>query len=236
MHRSIFFAAFLGLLPAGFALAQVCVPTAERDALRQIAQCLAGGDCRGRTVTARENLGPGCEREIEVWARAGSARSATIRDLKMCHSQRRTPPDPAFVHGLLLPLVPLCGVEDPALYDGSAGRELWADAWAAAGGRLPEGEIVLAINPPTLRSLNHLHIHILRGNGVPFPAGATIALDDLGQVWQRAAAFAADKPAMANRNFGIAVRRRGAGFEMLVEPGAPARLRNPEHVYGIATD
>lgn len=219
------------------ACAQVCPPTSERDALRQITQCLGGQDCRGRSVVARENLGPGCDDEIEVWSWQGARRSVAIRDRKMCLSRRPSAPDARFVHGLLLPMAPLCGVEDPRLYgEASPWRALWADAWAAARERLPEDSIVLAINPPTLRSLTHLHIHILRGNGAPFPRATTVMLDNLDQVWLHADRFARDQPAMAGRNYGIAVRKRGERFEMLVQAGLPANSSNPESRYGIAED
>lgn len=221
------------LLSNNAALAQACVPTSERDALRQIAQCLAGADCRGRTVLERQNLGPGCENEIEVWARFGD-RSVAIRDRKMCLTRRKATPDLAFIHGLLLPLALLCGVEDPALPE--AGRGLWADAWNAARARLPEAEIVLAINPPSLRSLNHLHIHILRGNGSAFAPGRSFEVSDLAEVWQAARAFSRTRPETANGDYGIAVRRHFTGYLVVVEPGVLERTQNPESLYGIPED
>jgi hypothetical protein len=238
MRIALFLTALAATLVASSpAFAQSCAPTSERDALRQIAQCLAGADCRGRTVIERQNLGPGCESEIEVWGRFGNGRSAAIRDRKMCLSRRKAQPDPAFVHGLLLPLSPLCGVEDPSLADErNAGRGLWSDAWTAARTRLPEGEIVLAINPPNLRSLNHLHIHILRGNGRAFAPERTLVIDDLDDVWRAARAFAATRPETGGGQYGIAVRRRGERYEVVVEPGLPARRENPEYLYGVAED
>ena len=216
---------------------QACPPTPQRDALRQIAQCLAGQDCRGRSVVTRENLGPGCEGEIEVWAWNAARSAVAIRDRKMCLSRRRADPTAGFVHGLLIPLGPACGVEDPALTAPDALlRPFWVDAWNAARTRLGEDEIVLVINPPTLRSLTHLHVHIMRGNDTPFPAGEALMLDDLGDVWRQAARFAAGRPAMAGGNYGIAVRKQGTRFAMLVEAGAPANLRNPEQKYAVDED
>ena len=91
---------------AGLTLAwgQTCPVTPASDALRQITQCLAGGDCRGRTVRETENLGPGCEREIEVWSWHAARQAVAIRDRKMCFTRRKNPPTAGFVHGLLLPL------------------------------------------------------------------------------------------------------------------------------------
>ena len=230
-------AGLCGLLLAAAARAQSCPVTPDSDALRQIVQCLAGQDCRRRTVVEGENLGAGCDNQIEVWSWHANRRSVAIRDRKMCLSRRKSAPDPAFVHGLLLPMTPLCGVEDPQLTLAAAGSaSLWQDAWEAARMRLPEHQITLAINPPTLRSQTHLHIHIMRSNDRPFPAGANMSLDNLAGVWQAADAVARDKPAMSGRNYGIAIRKRGERFDMLIEAGAPANSRNPESRYGIDED
>ena len=81
-------------------------------------------------------------------------------------------------------MAPVCGVEDPQLYIvDSPQAKLWQDAWDAARRSLPEEEITLVINPPTLRSQTHLHIHIVRGNGVPFPPGSVVALENLADAW-----------------------------------------------------
>lgn len=234
--RMLWVGAF-ALLSASTAHAQACPVTPDSDALRQIVQCLAGQDCRRRTVVESENLGAGCDNQIEVWAWHANRRSVAIRDRKMCLSRRKSAPDPAFVHGLLLPMTPLCGVEDPQLYlAGAAAASLWQDAWEAARARLPEHQITLAINPPTLRSQTHLHIHIVRGNDRPFPATEVMSLDNLAGVWQAADAVARDRPTMSGRNYGIAIRKRGERFDMLVEAGAPANSRNPESRYGIDED
>jgi hypothetical protein len=226
----------LALLCAG-AWGQACPVTPANDALRQIIQCLAGQDCRGRGVTETQNLGPGCEREIEVWSWHSGRQSVAIRDRKMCLSRRRAQPDMRFVHGLLLPLRPLCGVEDPQLYAAdSPSRPLWRDAWDAARLRLPEEEAMLVINPPTLRSQTHLHIHIVRSNGVAFPAANSQPLAGLDEVWNAARAFARDRLSITDGNYGVALRKHGAGFEMLVEAGLPVNMRNPESRYGIDED
>lgn len=224
---------------AGLTLAwgQTCPVTPASDALRQITQCLAGGDCRGRTVRETENLGPGCEREIEVWSWHAARQAVAIRDRKMCFTRRKNPPTAGFVHGLLLPLPSVCGVEDAQLYGAdSPFRGLWRDAWDAARLRLPESQIVLVINPPTIRSQTHLHIHLLRTNGVDFPAGDRVTVDSLDDVWAAAERVRRAKAWSLARNYGIAVRKRGGAFEVLVEEGLPANSRNPEDRYGVAED
>lgn len=225
------------LVAAASATGQSCPVTPPNDALRQITQCLAGQDCRGRSVTEKPNLGAGCEREIEVWSWHSGRSSVTIRDRKMCLSRRKAQPDLRFVHGLLLPMAPVCGVEDPQLLVADSPlKALWQDDWDAARLRLPEEDITLVINPPTLRSQTHLHIHIVRGNGVPFPAANVVALDNLADAWRQARSFATGTLGVANGNYGIAIRRRGAGFEMLVEAGLPVNMRNPESRYSIEED
>lgn len=225
------------LVFAASASGQSCPLTPPNDALRQITQCLAGQDCRGRGVTEKPNLGPGCEREIEVWSWHSSRSSVAIRDRKMCLSRRKAQPDLRFVHGLLMPMAQVCGVEDPQLHAAdSPMKSLWQDAWEAARRHLADDEITLVINPPTLRSQTHLHIHIVRGNGVPFPAASVLALDNLADAWRLARAFAVEKLAVTNGNYGIAIRKRGAGFDMLVEAGFPVNTRNPESRYSIDED
>lgn len=225
------------LVLAKSASGQSCPVTPPNDALRQITQCLAGQDCRGRSVVEKSNLGPGCDREIEVWSSHSSRASVAIRDRKMCLSRRRAQPDPRFVHGLLLPMTAVCGVEDPQLHaEDSPLKALWQDAWEAARRFIAEEDIILVINPPTIRSQTHLHIHIVRGNGVPFPAASVVPLENLADAWRKARTFATEKLSVGNGNYGIAIRRRGSGFDMLVEAGFPVNTRNPESRYSIDED
>ena len=225
------------LVLATSASGQSCPVTPASDALRQITQCLAGQDCRGRSVIEKPNLGPGCEREIEVWSWHSNRSSVAIRDRKMCLSRRKAQPDLRFVHGLLMPMAPVCGVEDPQLTTAdSPFRSLWQDAWEAARRFIAEEDITLVINPPTIRSQTHLHIHIVRGNGVPFPAASVVPLENLADAWRKARTFATEKLSVSNGNYGIAIRKRGSGFDMLVEAGFPVNTRNPESRYSIDED
>ena len=63
-----------------------------------------------------------------------------------------------------------------------------------------------------------------------------MALDNLADAWRLARAFAVEKLAVTNGNYGIAIRKRGAGFDMLVEAGLPVNTRNPESRYSIDED
>jgi hypothetical protein len=239
-NADMFPASFLVLLfvvfGSGSVRAQSCPVTPESDALRQITQCLGGGDCRRRTVVNAPNLGPGCDNEIEVWSWHSGRASVAIRDRKMCLTRRKAQPDLRFVHGLLMPMASLCGVEDPQLRAaGSPHAALWRDAWEAARLKLAEEDITLVINPPTLRSQTHLHIHLMRGNGVPFPPESTRRVATLEEVWIAAEAFARER-GIGGSNYGIAIRKAGSGFAMLVEAGLPVHLRNPEARYAVFED
>lgn len=224
------------LICGGTACAQSCPDTPDSDALRQIARCLAKQDCGSRTVVDSENLGKGCKDEIDVWSWHSNRRAAAIRDIKMCRlNGTKQPQDEGFLHGLLLPLEPfLCGVEDPLLYAKKESFDfLWKDAWDAALKRnLPEGQITLVINPREWRSMDHLHIHIMRSNLKTFSPDdgthAHVLLDSLDNVWDEADKLARRKLGMVARDYGIAIRRSNDRFVMLVEGG-----RNLECWYGV---
>ena len=49
-----------------------------------------------------------------------------------------------------------------------------------------EADPALVIKPPSLRSQAHLHIHLVRRNGVALPPESLTPLDDLGDVWNLA--------------------------------------------------
>ncbi|MCP9826306.1 CDP-diacylglycerol diphosphatase [Synechococcus sp. EJ6-Ellesmere] len=66
--------------------------------------------------------------------------------------------EPGFVAGLALPRQRLTGLEDPSRPDA-----IWPFAWTVAKVHLPsEDSIALLINPPSARSQNQLHVHILQ--------------------------------------------------------------------------
>src|SRR6185369_14498022 len=92
---------------------------------------------------------------------------------------------PEFAHGLALPRAPVTGVEDPKRPAG-----LWAFAWKTARTKIAdEGAILLAVNGPTRRTQDQLHVHMLRLS----EGGRRKLLDerpervvDLAQVWAAA--------------------------------------------------
>ena len=231
----------LHLLPT-LCVLQICLYGADAAAqecpgranLREIAVCLGRDRC-DREIAIDDLDSGDCERSIAVWWRDPLGQSAVIRDGKMCQSQRRHR-DPNFVHGLLLPIQHIsteriCGVEDEKLYaDSSPYRAIWQSAWDAALLKLGEEEIALVINPSTIRGEGHLHIHIVRWNGVALPMSSTTSLANLDNVWREAEAFALSK-GIAEKNYGILVLKSGGAFQMLVEPGRPINAQNPEKKY-----
>ncbi|MBO0885145.1 MAG: CDP-diacylglycerol diphosphatase, partial [Mycobacterium sp.] len=67
---------------------------------------------------------------------------------------------------LLLPLARVTGIEDPALQE-STGPNYLYEAWAARflvtsrlNNSLPESDVVLTVNPKSMRTQDQLHIHI----------------------------------------------------------------------------
>jgi CDP-diacylglycerol pyrophosphatase len=214
--------------PVGWA--QDCPPlNPVRGYLQAIADCLAAPTC-ARQV-AQEDLGRGCEQTVYVWARDPDRRFVVIRDLKMCQSRREVH-DPQFVHGLLIPIEHVCGVEDRKLYEDSFAylRTMWKLAWQTALRRLPAEEIALVVNAPTLRSEDHLHIHIVRRNGVGLPQQWVQHLVNLDDVWGEAETFARSR-GITDRNYSILVCKSDGGFEMLVEARRPVNQQNPERKY-----
>lgn len=205
-------------------------------ALGEIAACLDGGACGARSVVQEHRPDGDCRNEIHLWSRAADGRSAAIRDLKMCDSERKRRQHADFAHGLHIPLQPVSGVEDPQLYgDAVPLRALWQDAWSAAGAMMGEANLALVINPPSLRSQGHLHIHLVRRNGIALPPEPVTPLDDLGDVWNLARG-AARKMNIADSNYGILIARQEGRFQMLVQPGCPPAMTNSEYGYTIAED
>ena len=202
--------------------------------LRAIAVCLGEDRC-DREIPIDDLASGDCPKTIAVWWKDPVRQFAAVRDNKMCFSQRQHR-DPAFIHGLLIPIQrafteQVCGVEDEQLYAASSPyRAIWQAAWNAALLKLREEEIALVTNPRTIRSEGHLHIHIVRRNGVPLSTSSTTSLRDLDDVWREAEAFALSK-GITDKNYGILVLKSGGAFQMLVEPGRPTNAENPEKKY-----
>lgn len=198
----------------------------QRDNLMRLLPCLKDPGCPSLIET--EDLGRTCRSTTHVWARSNDGRFAVIRDLKMC-TNGAGPHDESFVHGLAIPLAPLSGVEDDRVYSAPEQNGIWRLAWESALAKgLREEEIALVINPPGNRSQNLLHVHVVRRNQAPLPAGIEIA--DLTNVWPQAALLGKDIPC---RNYGIVVTRNGGTFRLLVEEGDANPRINPEGKYTV---
>jgi hypothetical protein len=198
----------------------------QRDNLMRLLPCLTDPNCPSLIQT--EDLGRTCRSTTHVWARSSDGRFAVIRDLKMCKIGPG-PHDESFVHGLAIPLAPISGVEDDKVYATPEQNGIWRLAWESALAKgLREEEIALVATPPGTRSQNLLHVHVVRRNQTPLPAGIEIA--DLATVWQQAAQLDKD---IACRNYGIVVTRSGGAFRLLVEEGDADANVNPEGKYTV---
>lgn len=142
MHRFLSVVA----LAAAALLAATTAGAQDRDALWRIVTRCVGPD--GNSLPAPD---ANCPRLQEVWQ--SDREFVAISDIKMigCGTE--------FVHGLAIPRRErVGGVEDPGRPDA-----IWDFAWRAAKARIAEeAEIALAVNPPTRRSQNQLHVHIVR--------------------------------------------------------------------------
>jgi CDP-diacylglycerol pyrophosphatase len=158
-----------------------------------------------------------CAESIALWGMAEGL--VAVRDRKMCGC-----PSP-FVHGLVLPLQRVTGVEDPARPDG-----LWAFAWKQALGVIETSDdILLAVNGPQRRTQDQLHAHIMR----LMPSGRKKLLEtgpervaSLDEAWRAAARHA--KRLGAEGWYGVAVIRADAkSYWVAAEPAG-----HPETSFG----
>jgi CDP-diacylglycerol pyrophosphatase len=141
-----------------------------------------------------------------VWAR--TADFVVIRDLRMCGCA------PDFVSALAMPLIRITGIEDPRRPEG-----IWPFAWSVARTHIPdELAIGLVLNPPTARTQNQMHVHLLRlqpgvrpwiDGDAPAPPGVqVVAVPDLDAVF---AAVQARVGAEHMRDTGVLVARARRG-------------------------
>ena len=186
-------------------------------------------------------------RRLQVWAKDSSY-------LAMRCSGDRCLCGGGFVHGLVLPLSPVTGVEDGrTLEPGMAGA--WSFAWDAAVKKIKDRDaIVLLINPPGRRTQDQLHIHIVRllpgarrallsrsqarlalflkkRNGkAPVPGAVFRRMPGLSRVWAAAAQAARSR---RFKGYGIAVIRDSPGYLIVVLDGGCGRCPNPEEAFSI---
>ena len=151
----------------------------------------------------------GCRKTNEVWKL--STRYAAIRDIKMCGC----PID--FIHGLAMPREIVTGVEDP-----NREEDIWQFAWDVGIERIEAESLALVVNPPSQRTQNQLHVHILRldqNARTRFDQSSTVYVDNLQSVW-----LAADKVAKTNglNDYGVLVAKSLEGkYLVLVSPDSP---------------
>jgi CDP-diacylglycerol pyrophosphatase len=162
--------------------------------------------CRSPVLDAPCALGKTCKETTEVWVL--TPEYVALRDRKMCDCPGE------FVHGLVMPLKKVTGVEDPRKPDG-----IWNFAWAIACSRLEdEMERALAVNPPGNRDQDQLHVHVVRlqkDARKRFDPERLCRIADLDQVWSTA-----DRLAKANglADYGVLVAAHPeGGYLVLVD-------------------
>ena len=150
-----------------------------------------------------------CKQTNEVWRL--STRYAAIRDIKMCGC----PSD--FIHGLAMPRKVVTGVEDP-----NREEDIWQFAWDVGIERIEAESLALVVNPPSQRTQNQLHLHILRldqNARTRFDQYNTVYVDNLENIW-----FAADKVAKSKglNDYGVLVAKaRDGKYLVLVSQNSP---------------
>jgi len=132
-----------------------------------------------------------------------------------------------FVHGLALPRARVTGIEDPRRPAG-----IWTFAWETARRRIPdEREIALAVNPPSQRTQDQLHVHLVRlapgarGRIDGRMATRSATLDDVWTVAARVAATA------TLDEYGVLVTRDDASREFLIT----VTTGSPEATFTLGT-
>ena len=185
--------------------------TASRDALwNTISTCIdmhAPGYCdicQFPRVESACASGRDCGNTTEIWEE--TEEFFAMRDRKMCGCGAD------FLHGLIVPLSRVTGVEDPKRPD-----NIWGFAWTVAKKRIvKEDDIALAVNPPGIRSQDQLHIHIvrLRDNArKDFDDKRSERIEALDNVWKASARRALQA---GLKEYGIIVVRHSEGGFLLV--------------------
>jgi len=126
----------------------------------------------------------------------------------------------SFVHGLVMPLQVITGVEDPLRPEG-----IWQYAWDMAAQRIDTDSIALVVNPQNFRSQNQLHVHLVRLKPqarAEFKSMATATSANLLNVWKIAAELAKQQHIP---DYGVLVStdERG-GFKVVVTAISPEHL------------
>jgi CDP-diacylglycerol pyrophosphatase len=153
-----------------------------------------------------------CKKTTEVWS--SNTEYVAIRDIKMCGCPA------SFVHGLVMPLQVITGVEDPLRPEG-----IWQYAWDEAALRMEAEAIALVVNPQNFRSQNQLHIHLVRLKPqarAEFKSMATGTSSNLLNVWKIAAELAKQQNLP---DYGVLVStEESGGFKVVVTTVSPGHL------------
>ena len=153
-----------------------------------------------------------CKKTTEVWS--SNTEYVAIRDIKMCGCPA------SFVHGLVMPLQVITGVEDPLRPEG-----IWQYAWDEATLRMEAEAIALVVNPQNFRSQNQLHVHLVRLKPqarAEFKSMATGTSSNLLNVWKIAAELAKQQNLP---DYGVLVSTdESGGFKVVVTTVSPGHL------------
>ena len=153
-----------------------------------------------------------CKKTTEVWS--SNTEYVAIRDIKMCGCPA------SFVHGLVMPLQVITGVEDPLRPEG-----IWQYAWDEATLRMEAEAIALVVNPQKFRSQNQLHVHLVRLKPqarAEFKSMATGTSSNLLSVWKIAAELAKQQNLP---DYGVLVStEESGGFKVVVTTVSPGHL------------
>jgi CDP-diacylglycerol pyrophosphatase len=153
-----------------------------------------------------------CKKTTEVWS--SNTEYVAIRDIKMCGCPA------SFVHGLVMPLQVITGVEDPLRPEG-----IWQYAWDEAALRMEAEAIALVVNPQNFRSQNQLHVHLVRLKPqarAEFKSMATGTSSNLLNVWKIAAELAKKQNLP---DYGVLVStEESGGFKVVVTTVSPGHL------------
>ena len=153
-----------------------------------------------------------CKKTTEVWS--SNTEYVAIRDIKMCGCPA------SFVHGLVMPLQVITGVEDPLRPEG-----IWQYAWDEATLRMEAEAIALVVNPQNFRSQNQLHVHLVRLKPqarAEFKSMATGTSSNLLSVWKIAAELAKQQNLP---DYGVLVStEESGGFKVVVTTVSPGHL------------
>ncbi len=153
-----------------------------------------------------------CKKTTEVWSI--NTDYVAIRDIKMCGCPA------SFLHGLVMPLQVITGVEDPLRPEG-----IWQYAWDEAALRMEAEAIALVVNPQNFRSQNQLHVHLVRLKPqarAEFKSMATGTSSNLLNVWKIAAELAKQQNLP---DYGVLVStEESGGFKVVVTTVSPGHL------------